>query len=43
MPFAIIGMLIPILQCMTYIAIIFVAYKAIKALNVYINKNDKFY
>lgn len=35
----ILGILSPILQIMVHIAIIFVSYKAIQALNVYINKN----
>lgn len=36
---SIIGILEPILRIFAYIAFIFLAYKSIEALNVYINKN----
>lgn len=36
----ILGMLRSVLVVMVYIAIIFVSYKVIQALNVYINKNS---
>ncbi|NLY45563.1 MAG: hypothetical protein GX053_06190 [Tissierella sp.] len=36
----VLSMLSAILEVMVYIAIIFVAFKGIKALNIYINKNS---
>lgn len=37
--FALLGILKPILEVLLYISLIFLSFKAIKALNMYINKN----
>lgn len=40
MPISFITLLMPFLESLFYIAGIMVFYKALKALNIYINKND---